>query len=452
MRQSISVGGAAVLLLIVAVAVRAALLLVYQPVVYPDTATYHTLATQILNFDFREYRGVRPPVYPLLLLLAGQDHFWVWVIQSVLGVAVSLLLYWICLLYTGSPGWALTAGLAHTLALNQLLFEANMLSETLTTFLIVLSVASLSTALHARRRAYGHGAMAGVAGAMATLTRPGYVYTGPLFALLVIFFERNGRRLAALILLAFILPVLGWAAFNKATLGRFSLSTNLGYGLTNHSGRFMEKASDEYATLRDIYLKHREKKIAETGSHAVTIFLARDEMREKTGLDDIALSQELTRLSIDLFARHPVLYLKSVAESWVSFWAAPMYWRAGSFKFPDVATAVESVFRLERKLLLLVNALAIAASVSVIAGGVWRRWKGMLGLSTLMLLSCVLLAASVLQALVEYSENPRYGIPTQSLAVTLVLLAVWDLRAAWKAKSAPAKSPREALAGIARQS
>jgi hypothetical protein len=69
-----------------------------------------------------------------------------------------------------------------------------------------------------------------------------------------------------------------------------------------------------------------------------------------------------------------------------------------------------------------------------------------------MLLSCVLLAASVLQALVEYSENPRYGIPTQSLAVTLVLLAVWDLRAAWKAKSAPAKSPREALAGIARQS
>jgi hypothetical protein len=69
-----------------------------------------------------------------------------------------------------------------------------------------------------------------------------------------------------------------------------------------------------------------------------------------------------------------------------------------------------------------------------------------------MLLSCVLLAASVLQALVEYSENPRYGIPTQSLAVTLVLLAVWDLRAAWKAKSAPAKSQPEALAGIARQS
>jgi hypothetical protein len=45
----------------------------------------------------------------------------------------------------------------------------------------------------------------------------------------------------------------------------------------------------------------------------------------------------------------------------------------------------------------------------------------------------------VLQALVEFGENPRYGIPTQSLAVTLVLLAAWDLRAALKARSAAAK-------------
>jgi len=443
MDQSRSAIRALVLLVVIAVAARAALFLVYQPVVYPDTGTYHTLASQILNFDFSDYRAVRTPAYSLLLLLGYQNHFLVWLIQSTLGVLISILLFWICLSHTGNSIWALCAGLAHTLALNQLFFEANVLSETLSTFLIVLSVASLIAA--SKRRHLGYGAWAGFASAFATLTRPVYIYLGPLFALLLLLFERDGKRLAASVVVAFILPVLGWAAFNKATIGQFALSTNMGYGLTNHSGRFIEHAGDEYATIRDIYLKHREKKIAETGSSAVTIFLARDEMREQTGLDDIALSRRLTELSLALFMKYPSLYLKSVAEAWASFWAAPLYMRPDKFKTPGAAKLIGLGWPPERMLLLVANLLAVVASGWVMAAAVVRRVKGTYGMSIPLIVSCVVIGASVVQALFEYGENPRYGIPTQSLAVTLVLLVAWDLRAALKARSAADKRQAPAV-------
>lgn len=406
-------------------AVRAALFFVYQPVVYPDTGTYHELAAQLLAWDFSGYVGVRTPGYPLLLMLAGQNHVLVWVLQSVLGIAVAVLLFRICYAHTASPALALAAGLAHGLAVNQLFFEANILSETLTTFFVVLAIACLVDHLAARRR--GRAAGAGFASAMAALTRPGYLYLGPLLALLVLCFERGGRRHAAWIAVAFVLPVLGWAAFNKATIDYFGLSTNMGYGLTNHSGRFMEKAGDEHALLRDIYLKHRERKIAETGRSAVTIFLARDEMRERTGLDHIALSQRLAQLSLDLFAAHPDLYLASVAESWASFWAVPYYARRDSFTAAGAARVAEAAFAVQRPLLLAAYLVAIAAGVWVLAAGVMRRLTGAAGLTVPVIVAAVLLAASVLQALAEYGENPRYGIPTQSLAVLLVILALSDL-------------------------
>lgn len=414
------------LLIGVCVSVRIAMFIVYQPVVYPDTATYEQLASQLRSLDFTGYEGIRTPGYAVLLLLAGQDHMAAWIIQCLLGIAISILLFRITLLYTGSPAWALAAGLGHTLALNQIFFEPNILSETLTTFLVVLSVVLLSEALQSRRSSTAMAA--GASSSFAALVRPAYLHLGPLVALLVLCFERDGKRMGASIMIVFLVPVMAWAMFNKATLGYLGLSTNAGYGLTNHSGRFMEYAPDEYKVIRDIYLKHRQEKIAETGNSAVTIFLARDEMRRQTGLDHIALSQRLTRLSLELFVAHPALYLKSVGEAWASFWAVPIYVRWDSFTVPAAARLVESAFRVQRALLLCLNVFALVASGYVIAATVIQRFKGVHGLSIPMIVSCMLLSTSVLQALAEYGENPRYAIPTQSLAVMLVLLAVWDLR------------------------
>ena len=439
MNNSFSATRAVVLLTVIAVAVRAGMLLVYQPVVQGDTGTYHTLAAQLLNLDFRDYKGLRTPGYPVLLLLVGENHYAMWLVQSVMGVLISLMLFWICLVHTGNAAWSLPAGLFHTLALNQLVFEANILSETFATLLVVLSIVCLVRAIKGGPQPL-HGVAAGFVSSMTALTRTVYIYVGPLFVILVLLFERDARRLAAGLAVAFLLPVLGWVAFNKVTINYFGFSTMAGYNLTNHSGRFMEKAGDEYATIRDIYLKYRTLQVAETGSHSFTVFYARRELLEKTGLDEVALSRQLTRLSLELFAKYPLLYLRSVAESWASFWAAPNYMKPDMLTVPGAAKVVEATWLWERRLVLMMNFLAILASGWVLVSATVRRLKGTMGLPIPLIVTSVIIAASVLQALVEFGENPRYGIPTQSLAALLVLLVAWDLRATIKSRFVAAKA------------
>ena len=433
-----SVIRAVVWLTVIAVAIRAGMLLVYQPITFQDTGTYHTLASQLLAFDFRDYRGQRTPGYSVILLLAGQDHFIVWLMQSAMGVLVSLLLFGICFVHTHNAVWSFFAGLCHSLALNQVIFEANMLSETFNTLIIVLSVACLVSALKSDPRPR-FGVAAGFALALATLTRPVCIYMGPIFVVLVLLFERNRKRLAAGLGAAFLVPVLGWAVFNKVTINYFGLTTLVGYNLTNHSGAFMEKAGDQYATIRDIYLNYREKRFEQGKSHRFTIFDARDEMLEKTGLDEIGLSRQLTKLSLELFVSHPLLYLRGVAEAWASFWLPAIYMDKDKFKMPSAAKVIAAIWPVERIAILMLNFIAIAVSGWVLVRAALQRCKGISGLSIPLIVTCVIMAASVLQALVEFGENPRYGVPTQSLALTLVLLAAWDIRSHFRGRSAAAK-------------
>ena len=156
----------------------------------------------------------------------------------------------------------------------------------------------------------------------------------------------------------------------------------------------------------------------------------------------MALSRQLTRLSLELFAKYPALYLRGVAESWASFWAAPNYMNRDKFKVPGAARVVEAVWPVERLFVLLMNFLAIVVSGWVLVRAILRRLQGTTGLPIPLIVACVIMAASVLQALAEFGENPRYGIPTQSLAATLVLLAAWDLWCAFRARSARTKDSR----------
>ena len=52
----------------------------------------------------------------------------------------------------------------------------------------------------------------------------------------------------------------------------------------------------------------------------MTVWYAYPELLEKTGLSPPDLSNELGRISKNLFKAHPDLYLKQVAISWLEFW------------------------------------------------------------------------------------------------------------------------------------
>lgn len=408
------------------------LLLYYAPTINPDTGTYQLLADQIAGLDFSAYNGQRTPVYPLLILLAGNDYFVLWLFQSCMGLATALL---VCLLVREhglDRRWALAAGLVSLTALNLLFFEAAVFTETASAFLL-----AATTYLFIRFTRRGPGAQAATAlgglAALLVLTRPQYIFLIPLLPLLVILLR--GRRdwlLALVLFVAASAPVVGWMAFNKQQVGYFTLTTLLGYNLSNHSGAFMEEAPEKYAQVRDIYLKYRQQKLAQTGSHHMTVFWAREELLGRTGLSEVELSRQLQRLSFELIRDHPGRYLRSVAKAWASFWAVPNYWELNKLKSRGLANALQGAWALQHPFFRAFNLIFVVASGLLFWQFLRRPTMARKKLAVPLILSCIVIGVSLVQALVEYGDNPRYYIPNQPLVVAGVLIAVADWLRHWR--------------------
>jgi len=412
-------------LVVVCTLVRLLLWNVYEPVRYPDTGTYVSAAEQIRALDFTAYTGHRPPGYPALLLLTGADPNFTWFIQSLLGLGVSVLVYLLVLRATSSAGLAFALGLLQTIALNQLLFEANMLAETLTTFLVILSVL---LALKAADEGSSARAMAvvGLVSAAAALTRPQYIFLGPLYFLLLLsMLPRGARARLAWLALGFALPVLAWAAMNKVTIGYFGLTGTMGIGLAQHSSRFIDKAPAEFAVLRDTYLDVRQRRYGNAPPDHMSVWEAIPQMRAVTGDSLADLSRELTKMSLWLFVHYPADYAKGVAEAWYSFWAVPLYWRGDLAHGDEARRALQAVWGVEQPLLRGLNVAFVL--LFALASMQWLRTRRLTASSYFVLVTgAVVLAASCIQALFEYSENPRYAIPTQTLAAVCAVVIVYD--------------------------
>ncbi len=131
---------AVAMLIIIGIGVRAVLWVNYKPILYHDTPHYTQLATYIQKLNFDGYMGERTPGYVVLFLVSGMNYQVVWLIQLALGLAISLMLFALAWSKTESVTFALLIGLSYTLSINQLFFEASMLTETLGTFLLILSL------------------------------------------------------------------------------------------------------------------------------------------------------------------------------------------------------------------------------------------------------------------------------------------------------------------------
>lgn len=432
--------------------IRLVLFFGYPPVDnYNDTESYVVLAQQLASLDLSAYdggsSGGRTPIYPLLIILGGQNVHGVVFIQGLLGIAASVLLFLTALRFKHSHALAILVGLTPTVFLNQLFMESNILSEHLAG---VLAVASLYVGVTILTRGGGavSTAVLGLLVAATVLARPGYVALVPVYAI-VAFLQAQQARFArtGLYLAAACLPIAGWMAVMAATVGQFSLSPRTGIHLMNHSGAFIEYADPRYATIRDVYLRHRSLE-TDPGKNAVTIldylraaswsggninviYRAVDDLKAATGLSGVELSRELQKLSVDLFWRYPDLYAKSVFKAWLSYWTAPNVWQPEAIWSPTLASALETLWRVERPLIWLANlALLLAVTglvLQVAASAAKRRFSAIVEdrhLLALLLTGGSVFWFAIFQALVEYGENGRYSIPTQQIAVAFVVLYV----------------------------
>ena len=426
------------------IAQRAALLWLYSPVEYGDTPTYKRLAGVLLERGFAAYDATRVPGYPLFVGALGRDNVNIMLAQMGLGLAISLLLFAIVRSLTGSPKWGFAAGLLYHLSPGQVLFETNLLSETLTTFLLAASLA-LYLSLRARagsRVAFPIAFVLGLTSAAAGLVRTLFFFL-PVLLLPFVFFEphewRRRLTIGALFSVGPLLLLGGWIGFVYSHYEMLSPTTMGGYHLVQHTGGYFEYLPDDEAVIRDTYLKYREQQVQARGTQTNAIWEAIPELTEKTGLSFFALSAKLQRLSLQLIREHPLLYLRNAAEGWVDFWKAPVYWRAGAAA-PELRPVLGMWELAGRALAILANGLFLAGTLLT---GLSRRVRGRLDPPRFIVLTTVLvLASSVVQTLVDHGDNPRFLVPLQMIVIVNVLWAGWR----WYESGRRMETRREAAA------
>lgn len=417
---------ALLLLAAINILVRAPLWAYYEPLVEGDSFTYLNPAQLLLQRHYHLYEGARTPGYPLFLVATGLDPGITWAAQSVLGIAVSLMVFAFGLRLSGSAPLAFAAGLAQALSFDALFLEPFLITETLTTFLLVLGCVLLGEAAGVRRRTALLAIASGTAVAWLVLTRPAYAYLVPLgagFLALAGGPFRERARAVCLFLLPAVVLVGGLSLYNLRHLGVFAPSTMTGFHLSQHTGAFVESAGHRDALLRDIYLKHRARMTAHHGSHGNTIWYALPEMRRRTGLGYAQLSQRWTRLSLELIARHPGRYLASVATSWVALWKRPHFWRLERLRAPVLARGLAMLWRVVRPVAIAVNVAFLVVAAITLWGAARRRVRQ----PTRVFLVLVVLGASLVQAMTELG-NPRYAVPVMPLVQLVVLDALWPRR------------------------
>ena len=218
-----------------------------------------------------------------------------------------------------------------------------------------------------------------------------------------------------------LLLALGWSAVNLHTIGYFGVTITTGFNLSNHSGGFMELAPPRYSRISDIYLRYRGWQIQQMGSHTMTIWLAEAEIERRLGLTPAQLSKQLTRMSLEMFARHPLLYLESVARAWARFWGIGFYEFVGAYK-----EAAGGPFAYALLLAMGSWQLGINAAFLAIAGFCLTRWlRSRASFDFDLGVIAIVLTGSIVQALMEYGENVRYLAPLAPLTIYVVVTFAW---------------------------
>lgn len=416
-------------LLLLGVLERAWLWFGYKPIAYGDTGSYMRLGEALKDLSFSGYDGTRVPGYPAFLALLDLQPERVWFVQMLLGLVISVLLYWITWRTTESMALGFVIGALYNLIPGQFLFEANLLTETLTTFFVVLSLSLFVCFTRVRSPAWGYGLvmLLGVITSMVGLVRPLFFPLTVWFLPFVWLAAKGDWKQKALIAALYSIGPLilqgGWLLYMGEHWNVYSPTTMAGYSMVQHTGGYFEYLPDEYASIRDTYIRFRDAQIAARGVQTNAIWEAIPEISKASGLGFYELAREMQRLSWWLIKHHPDLYLKNVIEGWISFWKAPVYWRPEAVQSVLTGGILSGMAIVGRGISLLANFLFLAFSALVVVSVKWRR-RLQFDLFS-MAAGGMIWMISILQTLLDHGDNPRFLVPLQVLVIFLVVRSLW---------------------------
>lgn len=230
-------GAAIALLLAVGLPLRATLLATSPAVLWPDSTVFHLTSADILRGLWASHDAYRTAVYPFVLaaIVGGRDSAPLGLVlvalQQLAGLGATAVFYLVgrrvC-----SPRAALAGALVFALHPLQLFYEMSVLTEA--TFTLGLAVTLWAAMWLYERPGAVAGASLGALAALLVLIRPvAQWYLPALLAVIVACYPRRKMvmRAAAVALLCYAVPMLGWMAVNQAEFGFFGVALGRGMGL-----------------------------------------------------------------------------------------------------------------------------------------------------------------------------------------------------------------------------
>ena len=309
------------------------------------------------------------------------------------------------------------------------LMEANLLTETLTTFWVVLSYALLLFYLdsNGQVRSSFVALLLGISVSAAGMTRALFFPVSLWFFIFVFLGSGKDWRSRVLNSAFFCIgPILilgGWVWFIYDLSGMLAPTTRVGYNLVQHTGAFFEHLPDEYASIRDTYLEYRNVRIAERGVQHNTIWEALPAMAESSGLHFFQLSRELQRLSWMLILQHPDLFFRSALEGWINFWKAPVIWQVTAFDSEAIGFLYNLLSYINRALALGANLFFLVISLGIVVSRELRARLN-IDLFAISIIGGVWLI-SIFQTIFEHGDNPRFLVPQQMMVIYIAVRSLW---------------------------
>jgi|SRR5688572_2306271 len=409
------------------------------PVLQSDSWSYMRAARDLADFRLDSLQ-VRPPGYPLVLLLTGASKtpsrallltslmlhcMTIWLLASILhrvGMShVMLILFAVVLLL---PPYAEAAGY--------------VLAENLTEGALAVAFFGVSCWILKQRCAWI--VLSGVAIAFAALTHPthqllavaisGCLALGACFRWSRLNWKSAG--ICSLLLIGTSVVIMGGYAFaNYQRFGQFAIGHKLGLVLSTKTFAFVERLPDEYAPVRAALMRARTDAVAAGGWHDASdsIHLALPELTRITGLQEPELSDYLLRLNWTLITSAPLSYVREVAIAFAMY-CLPASGSLANFDSPYIQLAWAVVHFCVMTVFALTLAVVSGMGVLMCLGGS-RRLQRIVGTDTwhdieslfwvFALAWTIVLYTAVISTVFEIGI-PRYRVPTEALMVCMVFI------------------------------
>jgi hypothetical protein len=376
-----------------------------------DSQTYMDLAKLISSGSISGYFGGRSPGYSLLICLLGNSIELVVLFQIIIGILSSVFWYRILNYFKFNLIVSFSISLVFSSFLHVLSYEHAILIESFNLFTITLLIyyviknKILETAFCL---------------AILVLLKPFYMYLPFVIFAYFIYNNFNWKAIIKQHLMVLILPLfvfISWSYVNFLNTGYFVSSTYFGLNKIQNCVNFIEKAPAEFNWIKTPYLKQRALHSENGLGNPMCIWYAVDKGDfDYNKMSFPQLSNEFGKCADETIKNNFGLYLKQVIFlSFKEFWNVEMV-SANSF---ENNKGLLYVWNFERIFLRIVKTIFLF----LIPVYIFRFLKNRLFTIELLLI-LIVLSTAILQALVVYGSNARYGFPFEFIMITIVLLFI----------------------------